>query len=67
MLLQVREAFSVQQSQGLDTLMAGLDPQALDLLKVCHLHSLHFHFLFQLNVSDQDLRACLPLTHHINL
>merc|ERR1712226_1039408 len=26
----VREAFSVQHSQGLDSLMAGLDPQALD-------------------------------------
>ena len=49
---QVREAFSVQQSQGLDSLMAGLDPQALDLLKVClvdvyqlHVYSLHSNFL----------------------
>ena len=30
----VREAFSVQRSQALDDLMAGIDPQALDLLKV---------------------------------
>jgi len=29
----VREAFSVQRSQALDDLMAGIDPQALDLLK----------------------------------
>ena len=49
---QVREAFSVQQSQGLDSLMAGLDPQALDLLKVClldvyqlHVSSLRCNFL----------------------
>ena len=43
---QVREAFSVQQSQGLDSLMAGLDPQALDLLKVCLLD------VYQLHVSS---------------
>ena len=49
----MREAFSVQHSQGLDTLMTGLDLQALDLLKVCplHLFYLHFHFLLLLNWS----------------
>ena len=59
---QVREAFSVQQSQGLDSLMAGLDPQALDLLKVClldvyqlHVSSLRCNFLsFLLRLSPQN-------------
>ena len=30
----VREAFTVQRSQAIEDLMAGIDPQALDLLKV---------------------------------
>lgn len=48
----VREAFSVQQSQGLDSLMAGLDPQALDLLKKLLVFS-----------SDQRISAGKALLH----
>ena len=57
MLLKVREAFSVQQSQGLDTLMAGLDPQALDLLKVCHLHV--YYLPLSLSSSTELVTFCI--------
>merc|ERR1711902_187899 len=43
---------SVQQSQGLDSLMAGLDPQALDLLKKLLVFS-----------SDQRISAGKALLH----